>query len=112
MQDHDQEEYEEEYEEYEQNINEEHAHFISHLDALENINSVYCIEDMGNESPEQEYLMYIEDCCNDLRDLINKLYAAKIYIIEAAQNGIEIRRDKLDDTFEKGIAKPFEKNIP
>jgi hypothetical protein len=101
MQDQDQEEYEEYDEKYEQNINEEHAHFISHLDALENINSVYRIEDMGNESPEQEYLMYIEDHCQELRDLINKLYAAKIYIIEAAQNNTQIRRDKLDAFFHK-----------
>ena len=94
-------------EEYEQNIKDEHEYFIYHLDALENIDSVYNIEDMGNESPEQEYLIYIADHCKELRELINKLYAAKIYIIEAAQNGIEIRRDKLADTFEKGIAKPF-----
>jgi hypothetical protein len=102
MQANQEQEDEQEYlEEYEQNINEDHAHFISHLDALENINGEYRIEDMGNESPEQEYLMYIEDKCQELRDLINKLYAAKIYIIEAAQNGIEIRRDKLDAFFHK-----------
>lgn len=99
---HEEEEYDEEYdEEYEKNIKEEHAHFISHLDTLENINGVYNIEDMGNESPEQEYLMYIADKCQELRDLINKLYAAKIYIIECNKNNTQIRRDELDTFFHK-----------
>jgi len=101
MQSNHEEEDEQDLEEYEQNINEEHAHFISHLDAIENINGVYNIEDMGNESPEQEYLMYIADKCQELRDLINKLYAAKIYIIECNKNNTQIRRDELDTFFHK-----------
>ena len=77
-------------------INTEREQFIYHIDQLENIECVYNIEDMGNESPEQEYLMYIEDHCKELKCLINKLYDTKLYIIKTVQNNIELRRDKID----------------
>ena len=51
---------------------------------------------MGNESPEQEYLMYIEEHCKELKELINKLYHAKLYIIKHdLKNKTEFYRDKL-----------------
>jgi hypothetical protein len=51
--------------------------FIYHINEIENISSIYNIDDMGNESSEQEYLMYIEEHCIKLRELINKLYSNK-----------------------------------
>ena len=42
---------------------------------------------------EQEYLMYIEDHCSELRDLINKLYDTKIYIVKNNPTGVY--RDKI-----------------
>lgn len=78
-------------------IKKEQEEFINHINEIENIYSVYEIEDMGNESPEQEYLIYIEDHCKELRELINKLYSAKLYIINAVQNNIKLRRENICD---------------
>ena len=60
----------------------EQEQFIYHINEIENLSSSYTIEDMGNESSEQEYLMYIEDHCKELRELIDKLYKTKLYIIK------------------------------
>ena len=60
----------------------EQAQFIYHINEIENLSSSYTIEDMGNESTEQEYIMYIEDQCKDLKALIDKLYRTKLYIIK------------------------------
>ena len=76
-----------------QSIKQEQEIFISHINEIENIRSIYDIEDMGNESLEQEYLMYIEDHCSELRDLINKLYHTKLYIVKNNPTGIY--RDKI-----------------
>ena len=78
-------------------INTEREQFIYHIDQLENIECVYNIEDMGNESPEQEYLMYIEEHCKELRELIDKLYRTKLYIIknDPVNNNITFYRDKI-----------------
>jgi len=78
------------------NIKLEEEKFIYHINEIENIYSIYNIEDMGNESPEQEYLMYIEDHCKELRELIKKLYHTKLYIIKTVQNNIELRRDNMN----------------
>ena len=64
------------------NIMQEKEKFINHIDEIENLRYEYNIEDMGNESSEQEYLMYIEDHCKELRELIDKLYKTKLYIIK------------------------------
>jgi len=80
-----------------QTIRQEHEQFIYHLNEIEKIHGVYDIEDMGNESPEQEYLMYIEDHCKELRELINKLYHTKLYIINTVKNNIELRRENIGD---------------
>jgi hypothetical protein len=71
--------------------------FISHINEIENLCSEYNIEDMGNESSEQEYIMYIEDHCKELRELIDKLYKTKLYIIknDPVNNNIEFYRDKI-----------------
>ena len=80
-----------------QSIKEEQEKFIFHINEIENLSSDYNIEDMGNESSEQEYLMYIEDHCKELRELIDKLYRTKLYIIknDPVNNGIEFYRDKI-----------------
>ena len=83
--------------EKEDNIKEEQEKFIYHINEIENLCSDYNIEDMGNESPEQEYLMYIEDHCKELRELIDKLYRVKLYIIEndPVNNNITFYRDNI-----------------
>ena len=75
----------------------EQEQFINHINAIENLAYSYNIEDMGNESSEQEYLMYIEDHCRELRELIDKLYRTKLYIIknDPVNNEIEFYRDKI-----------------
>ena len=60
----------------------EQTKFIYHIEQIEDLSSSYTIEDMGNESSEQEYIMYIEDQCKELRELIDKLYRTKLYIIK------------------------------
>jgi hypothetical protein len=76
-------------------IKQEQEQFLYHLSELENIDCVYNIEDMG-ESPEREYLMYIADHCREIRELIDKLYQAKIYIIKNdLSNKTEFYRDKI-----------------
>jgi len=65
-----------------QNIKQEQEKFIYHINEIDNLSSDYNIEDMGNDSPEQEYIMYIQEHCTELREMINKLYQAKIYIIK------------------------------
>jgi hypothetical protein len=83
--------------EKEDNIKEEQEKFMYHINEIENLCSDYNIEDMGNESPEQEYLMYIEDHCKELRELIDKLYRVKLYIIEndPVNNNITFYRDNI-----------------
>jgi len=79
-----------------QTIKQEQEQFIYHITEIENLSCYYNIEDMGNESPEQEYLMYIEEHCKELKELINKLYHAKLYIIKHdLKNKTEFYRDKL-----------------
>ena len=80
-----------------QKIMDEKEKFINHIDEIENLRYEYNIEDMGNESSEQEYLMYIEDHCKELRELVDKLYKTKLYIIknDPVNNGIEFYRDKI-----------------
>ena len=75
----------------------EQEQFINHINAIENLAYSYNIEDMGNESSEQEYLMYIEDHCRELRELIDKLYRTKLYIIknDPVNNNITFYRDKI-----------------
>ena len=80
-----------------QNIREEQDKFIYHINEIENLSSDYNIEDMGNDSPEQEYIMYIEESCRELREMINKLYLAKLYIIKNdLNNKTEFYRHKID----------------
>ena len=77
-------------------IKQEQEQFIYHINEIENLSSEYNIEDMGNESPEQEYIMYIEEHCKELRELINKLYKTKLYIIKNdLSNKTEFYRDKI-----------------
>jgi dTDP-D-glucose 4,6-dehydratase len=78
-------------------IRQEQEKFIYHINEIENLISDYHIEDMGNESSEQEYIMYIEDHCRELRELIDKLYLTKLYIIknDPVNNNIEFYRDKI-----------------
>jgi hypothetical protein len=78
-------------------IKEEQDKFIFHINEIENLSSDYNIEDMGNESSEQEYIMYIEDHCRELREIIDKLYRTKIYIIknDPVNNDIEFYREKI-----------------
>jgi hypothetical protein len=79
-----------------QNIIEEQDKFIYHINEIENLSSDYNIEDMGNDSPEQEYIMYIEESCRELREMINKLYLAKLYIIKNdLNNKTEFYRHKI-----------------
>ena len=79
-----------------QNIREEQDKFIYHINEIENLSSDYNIEDMGNDSPEQEYIMYIEESCRELREMINKLYLAKLYIIKNdLNNKTEFYRHKI-----------------
>ena len=80
-----------------QNIMQEKEKFINHINEIENLRYEYNIEDMGNESSEKEYLMYIEDHCKELRDLIDKLYKTKLYIIknDPVNNDITFYRDKI-----------------
>ena len=74
----------------------EQEKFIYHINELENLSSSYTIEDMGNESSEQEYIMYIEDQCKELRELIDKLYKTKLYIIKNVKyNDVTFYRDKI-----------------
>jgi hypothetical protein len=73
----------------------EYEQFIAILDTLEDIDCVYQIEHIGYESSEQEYLMYIADHCKELRELINKLYYTKLYIMKAVHNNIELRREDI-----------------
>ena len=77
-------------------INEQEK-FIYHINEIENLTCDYQIEDMGNESLEQEYIMYIEDHCRELRELIDKLYRTKLYIIknDPVNNNIIFYRDKI-----------------
>ena len=77
-------------------INEQEK-FIYHINEIENLTCDYQIEDMGNESLEQEYIMYIEDHCKELRELIDKLYRTKLYIIknDPVNNNIIFYRDKI-----------------
>ena len=79
------------------NVRQEQEKFIYHINEIENLSCHYNIEDMGNESSEQEYIMYIEDHCRELRELIDKLYLTKLYIIknDPVNNGIEFYRDKI-----------------
>ena len=79
------------------NVRQEQEQFIYHINEIENLSCHYNIEDMGNESSEQEYIMYIEDHCRELRELIDKLYLTKLYIIknDPVNNGIEFYRDKI-----------------
>jgi hypothetical protein len=91
-----------------QTIRQEREKFIYHINEIENISCHYNIEDMGNESSEQEYLMYIEDHCRELRELIDKLYYTKLYIIKNDQvNKIGFYRDKLESEMVKGLNKFF-----
>ena len=78
-------------------IKEEQEKFIYHINEIENLSSDYNIEDMGNESSEQEYIMYIEDHCRELRELIDKLYRTKLYIIknDPVNNNITFYREKI-----------------
>jgi hypothetical protein len=78
-------------------IIQEQEKFIYHVNEIENLSSDYNIEDMGNESPEQEYIMYIEEHCRDLRELIDKLYRTKLYIIknDPVNKNITFYRDKI-----------------
>ena len=78
-------------------IKEEQEKFIFHINEIENLSSDYTIEDMGNESSEQEYIMYIEDHCRELREIIDKLYRTKTYIIknDPVNNNIEFYREKI-----------------
>jgi len=92
----------------EEDIRQEREKFIYHINEIENISCHYNIEDMGNESSEQEYLMYIEDHCRELRELIDKLYYTKLYIIKNDQvNKIGFYRDKLESEMLKGLNKFF-----
>ena len=76
----------------------EQEKFIYHINEIETLTRDYNIEDMGNESSEQEYLMYIEDHCKELREIIDKLYRTKLYIIknDPVNNNIEFYRDKIN----------------
>ena len=78
-------------------MKQEQEKFIYHINEIENLCSDYNIEDMGNESSEQEYIMYIEDHCKELRELIDKLYRTKLYIIknDPVNNNITFYRDKI-----------------
>lgn len=78
-------------------IIQEQEKFIYHINEIENLSSDYNIEDMGNESPEQEYIMYIEEHCRELRELIDKLYRTKLYIIknDPVNKNITFYRDKI-----------------
>ena len=76
----------------------EQEQFLYHINEIENLSSSYTIEDMGNESSEQEYIMYIEDQCKELRELIDKLYRTKLYIIKNVKysdNDITFYREKI-----------------
>jgi len=74
----------------------EQEQFIYHINELENLSNSYIIEDMGNESTEQEYIMYIEDQCKELRQLIDKLYKTKLYMIKHVKyNDVTFYRDKI-----------------
>ena len=76
----------------------EQEKFIYHIDEIVNLSSSYTIEDMGNESSEQEYIMYIEDQCKELRELIDKLYKTKLYIIKNIKytnTDVTFYRDKI-----------------
>ena len=76
----------------------EQAKFIYHINEIENLSSSYTIEDMGNESSEQEYIMYIEEHCRELRELIDKLYRTKLYIIKNVKysnTDVTFYRDKI-----------------
>ena len=78
-------------------IIQEQEKFIYHINEIENLSSDYNIEDMGNESSGQEYIMYIEEHCRELRELIDKLYRTKLYIIknDPVNKNITFYRDKI-----------------
>ena len=57
-----------------QTVKQEHAEFIQHIEAIEYIERVYMVEDMGSESLELEYIIKIGQHCEELRRLIDKLY--------------------------------------
>ena len=80
-------------------IQQEEQNFISQVYALEKLCGDYYVEDMGNESPEQEYLLDIEDHCKELKELIHKLYQAKLYIVKLKHDpqnmDMEFYRDKI-----------------
>jgi len=80
-------------------IRQDEQNFLSQVDALEKLCGDYYVEDMGNESPEQEYLLYIEDHCKELKELIHKLYQAKLYIVkhnpQDMDMDMEFYRDKI-----------------
>jgi hypothetical protein len=59
-------------------IQSELDNFIHHINEIENIDNLYQIEDFGNESQEQEYIMYIQEHCQKLKELIIKLYEIKL----------------------------------
>jgi hypothetical protein len=81
-----------------ESIKQEQEKFIYHINEIENLTSDYNIEDMGNESSEQEYIMYIEEHCRELRELIDKLYRTKLYILknDPVNNNNFFYRDKID----------------
>jgi rRNA-processing protein FCF1 len=64
-------------------IKEEQNTFLNHLEEIEAIKCIYNVEgaDSIHETLECEYLYYIETTCNELRELINKLYEEKIRIL-------------------------------
>jgi hypothetical protein len=80
-----------------QDIREEQEKFIHHINEIEILSSEYNIEDMGNDSPEQEYIMCIEESCRELREIIDKLYRTKTYIIknDPVNNEITFYREKI-----------------
>ena len=55
-------------------LKQERAEFIKHIEAIEYIERVYMVEDMGSESLELEYIIKIGQHCEELRRLIDKLY--------------------------------------
>ena len=76
----------------------EQEKFMYHINEIETLSSSYTIEDMGNDSSEQEYIMYIEDQCKELRELIDKLYKTKLYIIKNVKytnTDVTFYRDKI-----------------
>ena len=77
-----------------QAVKEEQEKFIYHINEIENLSYYPYPLYYNDESLEQEYLMYIEEHCKELRELIDKLYRTKLYIIknDPVNNGIEFYR--------------------